>query len=209
MKHFQFIFAVLVATGGLANVTSPGVYTISAKSGSIVASATLTATYNGDQFDPGFNQTNANKMVLDGAPGGSTQIMYPVDKSLFPANLTPIYAQMMASGTNAIARLNFQASGLSVNYYANCSAVDDTNGGDPLPGGGCYVKLPLSLTSLFIATSEKEDIKMTARVSSGGAPVESQTINVAWANVGLSGGLYYWSVVSGVTVCPNWTSPPM
>ena len=195
-------------TGGLANVTSPGVYTISAKSGGLTASATLTATYNGDQFDPGFNQTNGNKTALDGTPGGSTQIMYPVDKSLFPANLTPIYAQMMATGANSVARLNFQATGLSVNYYANCSAIDDTNANDPLPGGGCYVKLPLSLTQLFIATSEKEDIKMTARVSNGGAPVESQTINVAWANVGLSGGLYYWSVVSGVTVCPNSMSTP-
>ena len=37
---------------------------------------------------------------------------------------------------------------------------------------------------------------MTARVfSSGSAPVESQSINVAWANVGLSGGIYYWSTI--------------
>ena len=56
--------------------------------------------------------------------------------------------------------------------------------------------MPLTLTQLFIATSEKQDIKMTARVfSSGSAPVESQSINVAWANVGLSGGIYYWSTI--------------
>ena len=115
---------------------------------------------------------------------------------------------MMASGANSVARLNFQASGISVNYYANCTAIDDTNANDPLPGGGCYVKLPLSLTALFIATSEKEDIKMTARVTNGSTLEESQTINVAWANVGLSGGLYYWSVVSGVTMCPNSISTP-
>ena len=122
--------------------------------------------------------------------------MYPLDKSLFPSNLTPIYAQMTAAGANAIARLNFQATGLDVNYYANCVATDDTNNNDPLPGGGCYVKMPLTLTQLFIATSEKQDIKMTARVfSSGSAPVESQSINVAWANVGLSGGIYYWSTI--------------
>jgi hypothetical protein len=194
-------------TGGTANVSSPGVYTITAKSGSVSASAMLTATYSGDQFDPGFNQGNANKTALDGSPSGTTQIMYPVDKSLFPSNLTPIYAQVMASGAGSVARLNFQATGLSVNYYANCAAADDTNGNDPLPGGGCYVKLPLALTQLFIATSEKEDIRMTARVLSGtGAMVESQTISVAWANVGLSGGLYYWSVVSGVTICPG--NPP-
>lgn len=193
---------------GQATVTAPGIYTITARSGSIQGSATLTATYMGDQFDPGFNTMNANKMALDGAPSGSTQLLYPVDKSLFPSNLTPIYAQMMAPGAGAIARLNFQAAGLSVNYYANCTQTDDTNNNDPLPGGGCYVKLPLALTQLFIATSEREDIKMTARVFTAGAsaPVESQTIAVAWANVGLSGGLYYWSVVQGVQICGG--NPP-
>jgi hypothetical protein len=65
----------------------------------------------------------------------------------------------------------------------------------PFPGTGCYVKMPLTLTQLFIATSEKQDIKMTARVSSGSAPVESQSVNVAWSNVGLSGGIYYWSTI--------------
>ena len=55
--------------------------------------------------------------------------------------------------------------------------------------------MPLSLTRLFIGPSEMGDITMTARVSTGGAPTESPPINVAWANVGLSGGLYYWSVI--------------
>jgi hypothetical protein len=181
---------------GLVTATAPGIYTITAKSGSFQASGTLTATFSGSIFDPGFNQTNNNKTVLDGAPSGQTNLMYPLDKSLFPGNLTPIYAQMSASGANGIARLNFQATGLDVNYYSNCVATDDTNNNDPLPGGGCYVKMPLTLTQLFIATSERQDIKMTARVfSSGSAPVESQSINVAWSNVGLSGGIYYWSTI--------------
>ena len=107
--------------------------------------------------------------MLDGTPSGTTNLMYPLDKSLFPGNLTPIYAQMSASGANAIARLNFQATGLDVNYYANCVATDDTNNNDPLPGGGCYVKMPLTLTQLFIATSERQDIKMTARVFGSGS----------------------------------------
>ncbi len=123
--------------------------------------------------------------------------MYPLDKSLFPGNLTPIYAQMSAPGANAIARLNFQATGLDVNYYANCVATDDTNNNDPLPGGGCYVKMPLTLTQLFIATSEQaghQDDRPRVRQRIG-APVESQSVNVAWANVGLSGGIYYWSTI--------------
>jgi hypothetical protein len=186
---------------GMATANAPGIYTITAKSGGLQSSATLTATFEGSIFDPNFNQTNNNKSVLDSTPSGTTSITYPLDHSLFPSNLAPIYAQMSASGSNAIARLNFHAQGLEVNYYANCVSSDDTNTAatgspDPLPGGGCYVKMPLTLTQLFIATSEKQDITMTARVFSGGsAPVESQPINVAWANVGLSGGIYYWSTI--------------
>jgi hypothetical protein len=182
---------------GVATATAPGIYTVMAKSGTVTATASLTATFSGDIFDPNFNQGNANKGALDGNPSGTTAIAYPVDGSLFPSNLTPIYAQMTASGANAIARLSFQAAGLDVRYYANCVSTDDTNNNDPLPGGGCNVKMPLSLTQLFIATSEKQDIKMTARVFGGGGsgPVESTSINVAWANVGLSGGIYYWSTI--------------
>jgi WD40-like Beta Propeller Repeat len=186
---------VIVDGNGNATATAPGIYRITAKSGNLMATATLTASFSGSLFDPGFDQTNNNKPVLDGATSGTTNLAYPPDKALFPANMTPIYAQMTASGANSIARLNFQATGLDINYYSNCVSTDDTNNNDPLPGGGCYVKMPLSLTQLFIATSERQDIRMTARVSNGGAPVESQSINVAWANVGLSGGIYYWSTI--------------
>jgi hypothetical protein len=187
---------------GIATATAPGIYTVIARAGSVTANATLNVAFSGAIFDPNFNQNNNNKAVLDGTPAGQTTIAYPVDGSLFPSNLAPIYAQMTTPGTNSIARLSFQASGLDVQYYANCVQSDDTNttatgSPDPFPGTGCYVKMPLSLTQLFIATSEKEDIKMTARVFSGSSSslVESSSINVAWANVGLSGGIYYWSTI--------------
>jgi WD40-like Beta Propeller Repeat len=192
---------VMIMPNGTVTATAPGVYTITAKSGSIMSSGQLTASFSGAIFDPKFDQTNNNKMALDATPSGPTAIAYPVDHALFPGNMTPIYAHMTTSG--AIARLSFQATGLDIQYYANCVSTDDTNldpvthNPDPFPGTGCYVKMPLTLTQLFIATSERQDIKMTARVFAAGAsqPVESPSINVAWANVGLSGGLYYWSTI--------------
>ena len=202
---------VIVDPNGNATATAPGIYSITAKSGNLQAWATLTASFSGAIFDPGFNQTNNNKTVLDGAASGTTSITYPTDHALFPSNLSPIYAQMAAPGAGSIARLNFQATGLDINYYSNCVTTDDTNNNDPLPGTGCYVKMPLTLTQLFIATSERQDIKMTARVSNGGAPVESASINVAWANVGLSGGIYYWSTIPNtdpVTMARRWRTRP-
>jgi hypothetical protein len=175
-----------VSGGGVVTVSSPGTYTITARSGMIMGTATIVATFNGDMFGDGFNTTNNNKPVLDGSPSGSSQLVYPTDHALFPSNLSPIYAQVQSSG-GQIARLHFEGTGVSVNYYGNCDTT--------LPGGGCYVKMPLTLTQLFVGPSEMGDIAMTARVSNGGAPTESQTINVAWASLGLSGGLYYWSII--------------
>ncbi|HXU00241.1 MAG TPA: hypothetical protein VN903_04580, partial [Polyangia bacterium] len=201
---------------GTAMASAPGTYGIHAKSGPFTASASLNATFTGAIFGTGFDQGNNNKTVLDATPSGTTSIAYPLDHALFPANLAPIYAQINAPGNNAIARLSFQADGLDVSYYANCSASDDTNpsgpGGaaDPFPGTGCYVKMPLSLTQLFIATSERQDIKMTARVFTNGAsaPVESAPISVAWANIGLSGGIYYWSTIPNPPKATQENAPP-
>src|SRR5580765_2097114 len=191
------LHGVVFTNDGVATATAPGVYTVIARAGTVTANAKLTASFTGAIFDPNFNQNNNNKTALDATPAGQTTLAYPLDHSLFPGNLTPIYAQMTAAGANSIARLRFEANGLDISYYANCVSTDDTNNNDPLPGTGCSVKMPLSLTQLFIATSETSDIKMTGRVFTGGmsAPVESQAINVAWANVGLSGGLYYWSTI--------------
>jgi len=191
------LHGVTFANDGTATATAPGVYTVIARAGMVTANAQLIASFTGAIFDPNFNQNNNNKTALDATPAGQTTMAYPLDHSLFPGNLTPIYAQMTAPGANSIARLRFEASGLDISYYANCVTTDDTNNNDPLPGTGCSVKMPLSLTQLFIATSETSDIKMTGRVFTGGmsAPVESSPINVAWANVGLSGGLYYWTTI--------------
>jgi WD40 repeat protein len=184
-------------SNGLARATAPGVYGITASSGGIQASGQLEATFSGPLLDPAFDP--AKKGVLDGAASGTTQMVYPVDKALFPGNLTPIYAQISASGANAVARLNFQGQGLDIQWYGNCEAG---------PGGGCYVKMPLTLTRLFVAASEKADIRMTARVLNSGAtaPTESQTINVAWAGVNLSGGLYYWTTIDqNSAIAPGYT----
>jgi hypothetical protein len=175
-----------VVVNGVVTVNSPGSYTITAKSGSVSDTATISASFNGDMFGDGFVTTNNNKTVLDGSPSGSAQLAYPLDKTLFPANLSPIYAQIQTSG-GAIARLNFQGTGVNINFYGNCEAG--------MPGSGCYVKMPLTLTRLLIGPSEMGDIMMTARVSNGGAPAESSSISVAWASLGLSGGLYYWSTI--------------
>src|SRR5581483_745041 len=58
------------------------------------------------------------------------------------------------------------------------------------------------------AVSDTKDVQMTARVGGlGAALVESAPINVAWANVPLSGGLYYWTTLAPGIVA-NYLPPP-
>lgn len=192
-----------VVVSGTVTLTAPGVYTITASSGSVSDSAMVTANFTGEITGDGFDPSN--KATLDGDASGSATLAYPLDRSVFPSNLSPIYAHISMPGQTA--RLSFDGDGLSVKFYGNC--VSMTDAGDPLPGakGACYVKMPLSLTRLFIASSSNSDIKMTARVSNGGAPAETPPVNVAWANVPLSGGLYYWSTIPNAKTCGGNSMP--
>jgi hypothetical protein len=201
-------FKSLMVQAGVATVTAPGTYTITAASGSVTATAQLVASFNGNVFAPDFSPSGQG--ALDGNPTvGAVSIAYPLDGAIFPPNLSPIYVHV-SKGTQATsnlttARLTFTADNVNVNYYGNCETADPTSGVAD-PGPGCYVRLPLSFTQLFIAVSEVHDIQLTARIGGGGALVESNTINVAWANVPLSGGLYYWTTMTA-NAFPGYTLP--
>jgi hypothetical protein len=180
-------FSTLTVTRGVANVRAPGVFTVTAVAGPITGSAQLIATFQGNLMGNGFDPSGQSS--LDGSVTGSTQISYPLDRSIFPPNMSPVTMHIAkASGQNA-ARINFSVDQVvNVNYYALCQ---------PGAGSGCYIDLPLELTQLFVAVSETKDVQVTARVGGLGAPLtESAPISVAWANVPLSGGLYYWTTLA-------------
>ena len=191
--------------GGHVTVTAPGRYTIRAKSGSIEANAELIANFTGSFTAPGYNPDATPS--LDGAASGAAQIAYPLDGALFPSNMGPIYVHITKPTAATSARLKFQAEAVDINWYGPCEAADAT--GMPWPGTGCYVRLPLEFTQLFIAASERGDIRLTARVGGSGPPAESAAINVAWSNVSLTGGLYYWTTIQPGPIFPGYRLPPM
>jgi hypothetical protein len=124
---------------------------------------------------------------FDNTTSGSTSIAYPIDNSLFPSNLGPIQVQMTTPGSAA--RISFQtASGnVSANFYGSCETA---------PGNGCSVTIPLAFTRMLIPASQNEDIRLTARVLNGTTPTgDSAPIKAAWTQAGLTGGLYFWTVV--------------
>lgn len=200
-------------SGGSVNVSAPGQFTIRASSGSLSGTATLSATFTGNFTCMDFDTTGAScasfntgsESKLDGNSSGSTTIAYPLDGSLFPENLGPIQVHVASPGS--VARINFKTSNTSnvnVNYYGAC----ETGANNPNSTSNCYVTIPLALTQLLVPSCETEDITITARVSNGSsAPVESAPINVDWAQAGLTGGLYYWTVIPNQQYCPGSSNP--
>jgi WD40-like Beta Propeller Repeat len=200
----------LLIAGGNASVSAPGQYTIMASSGNINGTAMLVATFSGNfsctDFQSGGCATfdTGSEGKLDNGASGSTTIQYPLDGSLFPSNLGPIQVHIASPGT--IARLNFKTNrtgNVDLNYYGAC----ETGATNPNSSGNCYVTLPVALTQLLVPSCETEDIQITARVSNGnGSPVESKPINVDWAQSGLTGGLYFWTVLPNQPYCPSATA---
>jgi hypothetical protein len=199
MVNWPSNFGTLNVAQGHATVTAPGTYTITAKSGGVTGTAMLVARFQGS-FNDGSIPGGA-KTSLDGNPAGAATIAYPLDGALFPSNLGPIWVHVTKNSGATAARLEFKTDAIDIMYYGPCE-TDPVN----LPGPGCYVQLPLSFTQLLIPASENGDISLTARVGGSGAPSESGSIKVAWSNVALSGGLYYWTVIDPLSV-PGYTSP--
>ena len=152
-------FTTLTVVRGVANVRAPGVFPVTAVAGSINGMAQLTATFQGNLMGNGFDPSGQS--TLDGTVGGATQIAYPLDRSIFPPNLSPVTMHIAKTSGQSAARINFSVDPVvNVNYYALCQ---------PGAGTGCYVDLPLELTQLFVAVSESKDVQVTARVGGLGA----------------------------------------
>jgi hypothetical protein len=183
----------VAVSGGLVTVSEPGTFTITARSGTVMATATVTATFSGSAMGPGFSATGD----FAGAPSGNTSIIYPATGTIFPSNLTPPTVHLARSADQTEAKLSFSGTGLMLDYFANCETG--------WPGTGCYVGLPATLLPLLVAASRDADVQLTASLAArGGAKVTAApAVTVAWADVPLEGGLYYWTTIDAATAGYN------
>lgn len=187
------------ASGGQVSVSSPGVYTVTAINGTgpIKDSVEFRANFAAAIPAPGFVVTDKDK--LDAPASGAASIAYPLEGAIFPSNFGAVTFHIAKTGAQDIARLTFVGDGLEFSYYGPCEAG---------PGSGCYVTVPSTYTALFIGPSAHNDLIMTARLAStaGGAVLESPPMHLAWAEVPLSGGLYFWTTINPGSV-PGYVSP--
>src|SRR5437763_8869513 len=124
-------FRTLRVVRGVANARAPGVFPVPAVAGTSNGMAELTATFQGNLMGDGFDMSG--QATLDGTPSGATQIAYPVDRSIFPPNLSPVTVHIAKTSGQSAARINFSVDPVvNVNYYAACG---------PGAGTGCYIDL--------------------------------------------------------------------
>jgi hypothetical protein len=177
-------------SGGRGGVISPG------SGGAPISTEPVT----GSKMGPGFNAGDMGK--LDGSPSGAAlKIAYPLDGAIFPSNFGPVTVQVPRQQGQDIARIAFTGGNqLDLKYYAVCDTTT--------VGSGCNITLEAGLTKLFIYPSSTENVTMTVRLSSksGSNLSESMPISIAWANVPLSGGLYYWTTINPGAV-PGYMAP--
>ncbi len=189
LVHWASSSGALTVKDGVATVTTPGTFTVTASAGDLTATATITATYTGTQTAGGFSATSD----FSGAPAGTTSLAYPTGGTIFPSNLTPPTVQVVRSADQTEAKLSFQGTGLALDYFANCEA-----GG---PGPGCSVTLPPTLLPVLVAASQTADVQLTAELAApGGANhTSAPAVALAWADVPIEGGLYYWTTIDSTT----------
>ena len=139
------------------------------------------------------------------------QIYYPADGVLLPPNMSVISVQWtpFPGGPPALPiqlfEVDFENANTDVRVVTNCAAqLMDT--GSPTPGatGGCEYKLDQTVWD-FIAKSNRggDAVKVSVRATADGMCATSSTnsVNIAFAEQDLNGGIYYWKS----TISPSGT----
>jgi hypothetical protein len=142
-----------------------------------------------------------NEGTLDnGGSGSAPTIAYPLEHALFPYNLGPIEVQLTTPGTAARLTIQTMSGNVNVEFYGPC----ETETGIPA-SAGCSIRLPVEFTQKLAPACQNEDIQITGRVMTGSGSVtaDSAPVNVAWTTTGVTGGLYYWTVLPNQNYCPG------
>ncbi len=141
-------------------------------------------------------------MTCGGAVATQPTIVYPSDGALLPPNMNVISVHFSPGTGNKHFEVAFQNAVTDVRVTTACATpvVDTKNN----MTGGCEVTLDENVWK-FIADSNRggDSVKVSVRATPDDACVEASTnsVNIAFAEEDLVGGLYYWKS----TITPNGT----
>jgi hypothetical protein len=179
--------ALGTVSGGSFKPSAAGQFTVSAGSGSVSGSTTVTVKVTGSS-----NPGNIDTSKLDGTPGsGKPTVAYPLDGSLFPYHFGDLAFQMVPNAQGqSLARIHFAGDAIDLEVYAPCSPISS-----PATSGACSVALPTDVEDDLVGASAATTLTETVRLaaSDGSSLAESASISARWSSFSLPGTIYYWS----------------
>jgi hypothetical protein len=172
---------------GMFTPPGGGQFTLTAGSGSVSGTATVTVKLTGS-----VNPSNVDTANLDGTPGSSSPtIAYPIDGALFPYHLGDLAFQVVPSDpSQTVGRVHFQGDTIDLDVYGPCTPVPSA-----ALAGGCSIAIPADLEDDLVGASAAPTITETVRLAAadGSNLAESTSIGARWSSTPLSGTIYYWS----------------
>jgi hypothetical protein len=181
--------------GGLATTgdAAGGIVRVSASSGGVVASATLTIKIAAINVATGAGATPPLPATPDLPFGGpadpqrAPQLVYPNDGVVLPPNLNGIEVHFRPGpASNQLFEIGFSNADTDVRVYTRCVKLGD----------GCMYKPDAAVWTQIAETNRGAGpVAITVRASddTGTGVGQSATIKMAFTKDDVKGGLYYWT----------------
>ncbi len=194
---------VTIDKNGLATSTGTrgGVVTVTASSGAVSTSATLTVYYTFTGTDPGMTGSITNDpssifSTTDNDTTRSPSLVYPNDGVLFPPNITGIEIHFNPGANNTLFEVSLSGQYATVNAFVRCVAL----------GTGClYQPDPGLWTAISSANAGQGAVSLVVRGTddAGSSVGDSTPFHLQFSKDNIDGALYYWTT-SGSSAIMRW-----
>ncbi len=183
---------LLVASGPSVTAmgTLGGYGTVTAVSGSLLATANVRVTLSQKVFEPG--AAPGSDMSFGGAsdPTLAPVIAYPFDGTLLPPNLAPLEFQWQPAKGTTLFDVHVSSPVLDLHMYTPCNAIGTT--------GGCGLVPDPATWSTLTTTLQGDDPASVTVLGTGSAGTVGTSAghSLQLAGTPIQGGLYYFNTQS-------------
>ena len=194
---------VTIDKNGLATSmgTRGGVVTVTASSGAVTATATLTVYYTFTGVDPGMTAmvpTDPSSIftTTNNDTARSPGLVYPNDGVLFPPNITGIEIHFTPGANNTLFEVSLSGKYATVNAFVRCVAL----------GSGCiYQPDPGLWAAISTGNAGQGQVSLVVRGTddTGTSVGDSTPFHMQFSKDNVDGALYYWTT-TGSSAIMRW-----
>jgi hypothetical protein len=195
---------VTIDKNGLATSTGTrgGVVTVTAFSGAVSATATLTVYFTFTGADPGMTSTvptdpSSIFTTTNNDTARSPGLVYPNDGVLFPPNITGIEVHFTPGANNTLFEVSLKGTYATVNAFVRCVAMGTS---------GCiYQPAPALWSAISTGNAGQGDVTLVVRGTddTGTSVGDSSPFHMQFSKDNIDGALYYWTT-TGKSAIMRW-----